>query len=393
MASLDLKPLTQETIEQMALEKHDLWSVKIDGELFGPFETQSLKHFSSENQHQFENAQATRMDTIDYQPFWSHTLFQRRMPQVLNSENHPGPFWLMVSGQKTGPLKFNDVDKKIETGLLGLTDHISVDDGHTWNKIFEIDGFDRRLHSSDELPGVPSESIFDKGKLTLVEKLDRPHVDAADQLASLAHVGTLEAKVIQFKVEEISQQSAQSHDASGALKWAIPSAAAVMVTIMATGYLMFSSDEKSPVVAEAETKENFYQTRPAATVQTANIPNRQINQNPRRAPRGFMPHGNNRIPASNSYSNNAAVENAHESRYPTHIETHEQARHEEPAERTAEAEFPVTENEQQQQPQEHSLVGNNNGAPEEHSLDAAMNGVNQPAEQPERPVVEEAADF
>jgi hypothetical protein len=169
--SLDLKPLTNETIAQMGYSTHDLWLVKIDSTDFGPYETESLKHYVSDNEHLFETAEACRMDGVEFTPFWSHAIFQRRKIQPL-SDKHEGPFWLLDDGLKTGPFSFHDIDKKIEMGLLVMTDHISTDEGFRWKKIFEIDGFDRRAYSADELPVAPSEASFHQAKLELVEKLE-----------------------------------------------------------------------------------------------------------------------------------------------------------------------------------------------------------------------------
>jgi hypothetical protein len=90
-----------------------------------------------------------------------------------------------------------------------------------------------------------------------------------------------------------------------------------------------------------------------------------------------------RHPASVGYNQPAQTSYSSDSRYPTHIETHDEF-HEEPQVDRDPLDGPVTDAESA--PQEHSLVGNDN---QDGSLDAAMNGVNQPAEA----IVEEASDF
>jgi hypothetical protein len=369
MATLDLKPMTQETIDQMAFNNHDLWLVKINQEVFGPFETESLKHYASENAEQFDAAFATRKDQEDFKPFWSHTLFQRRAPQLMKGDVHQGPFWLLNDGIKKGPLSYHEIDKKLEMGLLGMTDHISIDDGHSWKKIYDIHGFDRRIHSPDELPTLPVEETFQKGKLALVEKMEHQHPHTADQLATLAHIGQTEAKVIQFKVEEMTYESPKSTEVSRSLKWAVPAAMTGMIALAATGYFMFAGgSEDTAVVAEEKAKENFYRPKSPSN------------------PQGFVPDAR-RAPASTGYSGQPAYQDQYqqESRYPTHMETHEQA-YEEPQ---MEYDQPVAE----EQPQEHSLVGGDAPVqqPEEQSLDAAMNGVNSSA--PLEPPIEESSDF
>lgn len=367
VAAIDLQPLSDETIAQMGYQGSDLWLVRIDSIVFGPYETESLKHYVHDNEHLFENAQASRMDDPKMQPFWNHAIFQRRAPQVVKTEQHAGPFWLMQAGLKVGPLSFHDIDKKIEMNILGMTDHISIDDGETWIKIFEIDGFDRRTHAPDELPVAPLESSFQKAKLALVEKLETPHANTVDELAEMAHVAHKEARVIQFKIEELTLKAEKKTEVSDGIKWMMPTAAAIILTIATTGYMMFTDEgEPNPEVAEVQVEQN------------------SKTQKRRSAPRGIVP-GSERKPASVGYTQPAQPSSySNDSRYPTHIETHDEFQQDHQIERDP-LDGPVTDAEQQ--PQEHSLVGNDaNG---DVSLDAAMNGVNQPSE----PIVEEASDF
>lgn len=365
VAAIDLQALSDETIAQMGYQGSDLWLVRIESIVFGPYETESLKHYVHDNEHLFENAQASRMDDPKMQPFWNHAIFQRRAPQVVKTEQHEGPFWLMTAGLKVGPLSFHDIDKKIEMNILGMTDHISIDDGETWIKIFEVDGFDRRTHAPDELPIAPLESSFQKARLALVEKLETPHASTVDGLAEMAHVAHKEARVIQFKIEEMTLKVEKKTEVSDGMKWIMPTAAAIILTIATTGYMMFTDKgEAIPEVAEIQSELK--------------------NGKPRPMPRGQMPGSDRRRPASVGYNQPSQTSYSNDSRYPTHIETHDEFQQDHQIDRDP-LDGPV--NDIEQQPQEHSLVGND--ANQDVSLDAAMNGVNLPSQ----PIVEEASDF
>jgi hypothetical protein len=368
VVGLDLKPLTEETITEMGYNSHDLWLVKIGLITFGPYETESLKHYVGDNEHLFEDAQASRMDNIQWTPFWENTVFQRRKIQAVNGEQHEGPFWLMDMGLKIGPLSFRDIDKKIEMGLLVMTDHISIDEGHSWKKIYEIEGFDRRTYSPDELPIAPLESSFQKAKLALVDKMEQPHIHVSEELADMAYSGQQQAKVIQFKVDEMTLQAPKSAEMSDSIRWAMPAAAAVVMALMTTGYFMFSSDDDGLVAEDAKEKQ-FYQ--PGA--------------DGNKTAKGFVPNENaRRSPASVGYGHTPQNDYS-QSRYPTHMDMHEN--YDEPVMDRDPIDGPVTDVEQI--PPEQSLVGNDNNGNGE-SLDAAMNGINQPIEQP---IVDEASDF
>lgn len=375
MATFDLKPLSQETIDKMAFNNHDLWMVKIGEDIQGPFESQSLKHYATENEELFKDAVATRLDKNDYRPFRSHPLFQRRTPEVLTPrDQNQGPFWTLDEGQKHGPFSYMDIDKKIEMGLLVMTDHLSVDNGDTWKKIYEFSGFDRRTHSADELPVAPLEASFQQAKLAIVAKLEKPHVNTQEELASLAHQGQMQGKVLTLKLDEMTMQNLKHTEVSDSLMWAIPGAAAFFMALMVGGYFLLtpSNETGAPDLVAKSGTQTVLET-PVGEVPASNTPSAGIRVTQRR-PASVRPNISHRpTPAITS-------------RFPTRVETHmrEERLDEQPYEREPDSTEPI----EPPAAQEHSLVGNGNEG-QDQSLDAAMNGVVQPAE----PVVEEASDF
>lgn len=378
VTKIDLQNLSEETIQEMGYNNHDLWMVKLNSVVYGPYEAESLKHYVSENESLFEKAEASRADETEWKPFWAHTNFQRRKPQVLHAEAHQGEFWLMDFGLKVGPFSFRDIDKKIEMGLLVMTDHISTDGGHHWHKIFEIEGFDRRSHSPDDLPVAPYESSFQKAKIELVEKLESHHSNTIEELSELTWEAKQTAKVIQFKLEEMTLRSEKQTEVSEYLqKWALPTAVAFVLTLATSGYMMMT-EEAPETVANQETEKNVPFYKRTAKAQ----------------PKAQIPSPSMRKPASVGYSNPAPQETFRDtgSRYPTHVETHRDLP--EPYEADP---YGHTEADRAQE-EVHSLLGNQNqGAiqhPEDYSLDAAMNGEPQGMEPVvDQPVIDESNDF
>ena len=376
MATLDLKPLTDETIQQMGFNNHDLWLVKIHAELYGPFETESLKHYASENEEQFDDAEATRLDENQYKAFWTHPIFQRRKVQVADVDTHEGPFWLMEFGLKIGPLSFREVDKKIEMGLLGMTDHISIDDGETWNKIYKFEGFDRRSHDPDELPVAPAEASFQKAKLVLIEKLETPHANTSDEIAAMVHTVQKQSNIIPFKLDELSLNKNKEVVVSNSLKWALPAAMALGLTIVSSGYFMFSEESETLMVSEVSPR-----VAPVVPKVNRNVP----------VPRGEIPSVSNRAPASVGYQHPVQPRAIHnqESRYPTTVETHhapdmddygyDQNLERDPRDGPVMEASNITE--------EHSLIGGREPQ-SDNSVDDVMNGNVH-----HEPMVEEVSDF
>jgi hypothetical protein len=374
MASgIDLKPLSDDLISQMGYDPQDLWMVKIGSIVFGPYETESLKHYVHDNEHLFEEALASRGSEKEWIPFWVHTKFSRRKPQVTASKAHPGPFWLMDLGVKVGPFNNQEIDKKIEMGLLLMTDHISMDDGQSWVKIYQVEGFNRRTYSADELPIAPFESSFENAKLKLLGKIDQPRTNSSEEIAEMCWSAQQIASVIPFKIDDIPLQSARQVHVSQAARWFFPGAMGVVLIFATSAYFILNEDDKDDrIVLDSDSGSPFDQRK-----------------NPiHSSPSGQMPDpAFGRHPASTSYSNAPVV--FEKPSYSTHVETHEE--YGEPAAEPDPIEGPVSDVEQQPAPV-HSLVDNNSAAPQEQpqeqSLDQAMNGA-----APEQPVVEEASDF
>jgi hypothetical protein len=366
--ALDLKPLTDEAIKEMGIDPNELWLVKIDSVVYGPFETESLKHYVSDNEDLFETAEASRTLETEWKPFWAHTKFQRRKLQSVSQTSSEGPYWIMDQGRVKGPISHLEIDKKIEMGLLSMTDHLSLDEGETWIKIYEVEGFDRRTHSADELPTMPHERSFQRAQLEIVQKYDRSHSEVLDELVETVWEGQQRAKVIPFKAEDVQLTPSSGLEVSSSLKWAIPAAMGFILTLVTTGYFMFRAPSESADLAlMEETPVRMKRPTMAAT--------RSRGQMPR--PRSMPSY---RSPSSVGYAGSQSTSYNSGSRYPTHIETH-QDNYIEPPE---EMEQPILEAEP---PQEHSLVEQAQPV-EDQNLDAAMNGIPQP-----EAVVEEASDF
>jgi hypothetical protein len=250
--NIDLKPLSEELIKQMGYDESNLWLIKIGTVVFGPFETQTLKHYVKDNEHLFEKAEASLVNETIWKPFWSHTKFERRKLQVImkvNSDQYEGPFWIIDLGLKTGPFTHTEINKKIEMGLMSVTDHISIDNGNNWIKLYQIKGFDRRTRTPEELPMVPSGSSFDlsEEELTNIRKSD--HQTTITQLTDLTWQGIQEEKTSKFNLEEMNWKKEHSR-LNSFMKWAIPSVMLATLGFGMTSIILFSSLSERNEVTE-----------------------------------------------------------------------------------------------------------------------------------------------
>lgn len=372
MATLDLTPLNKEAIEKMGLHMNELWLVKIGQETFGPFESEALREYSSQNETLFDEAHASKVETNDFKPFWTHALFQRRSPQIIKNDSHDGPFWILDQGQKMGPVTSHDVEKKLEMGFLSMADHLSIDNGQTWKKIFEFAEFDRRTHSADELPMSPLESVFQQSKIDVMEKLENGPEKPTEELASLAHVILLKEKINHLKLEEVQFKQTKNTEVSPSLNWAIPTAAMILVALVSGGYYAFSPEDDAAIVADIpEDRINPKKVRPNPSLQLRKPQVPSARRPASIGPEAYAPRPTYSRPS-----------------FPTQMETHNDIRYDEPSD-VDPRDLPAYGDAPAATEQEHSLV-QNTAAPvtEDQSLDAVMNG-----EQPTEPVVDEASDF
>lgn len=365
MATFTLQPLSDETIDSMGINNHDLWLIRMNKTVYGPFATESLKSYAHENEELFNGVEANRMDEHQFKPFWAHPQFQRRKPSAVSSTLHQNRFWLLLNGQKSGPFSFQEIDDRIEKTDLVLTDQISIDDGHTWKKIFQIHEFDRRRHTADALPLSPTELSFQQAKLKLVEKLDHPKIVPQEELAEMFFHGK-QAKVLTLKLDELTLNHVKQTPVGQNMKWAIPTAAAAIVLFLTAGYFSFAPEMK-PLEQVAQNKQN--------TINKRAVPS------PVQAPQGVIPNVE-RAPASiNNYQPESRPQAVNQtSRYPTIIETHSDERPFDDPRRDdvySPDELPA-------EPEIHSLVTPTHP---DTSLDAVMSGTN------DQPIIEEVSDF
>jgi hypothetical protein len=377
---LDLKPLSKEVIQKMAYNPHDLWVVKINDEVFGPFEIKSLTDYAKENSQVFKEALASRIDTNDWHPFYSHASFQEIILNSHESEEVPSRFWILNLGQKVGPLSKMDIEKKLELNILISNDLISLDDGHNWQKIYQVEDFNQHLGGAESLPLIPSEPSFTRSRQQVNDWLINNQKKAPHQsLADMAYLGQKDKTPL--NLEEIDIKSLDETEMSRSLKWALPTAVAAIVTlVMVGGYLMSPSDQKDIVENDKSTEENRDFPK-KVSIQMPNQQPAQVNRNP----------ANYNIIDNNQRS---ALTQAQAPVFQNEpFQSHTELRYNEPD--TGMDPGPeADQNPPTDQPQEHSLVSNNlpGGNDNSESLDQSMSPP--PGEQaPEQPVIEEASDF
>ena len=404
MALIDLQPLTKEKIQEMNLDTHDLWVVKLSDEIFGPFQGEVLKKYAETHIDLLMEAQASRLNLNYWAPFFNHAFFDGIIPAEKRIKVYEGPFWLMKDGLKTGPFYKKDLEKKLSAGTLVLTDVMSSDDGYSWKKVFEFEAFSTKLLSASELPFTPSEASFHKAKIHVLDLIEARagKSNPGEELAILALQQAAKASAAP-KVDEIPVMMNPEPAVATTLNWMVPMAVGIVLTITAsTIYFIVSPNmeeeaEVSITIPVIRKKSSSTVTKAKIEPESKTETEATVKEEPtRRTPASLR---RARLNRDSDYAMGS------DSQYPTHTDTLQNENNlevEQVGEPVADSEAEIQEHTEEQldRPQrkgrkrtrktaseEHSLIGRD-VEPTERDADAATSGKEFPGE-----AVDEASDF
>jgi hypothetical protein len=150
--------LSMEMIERERLVPENLFEIKIDGKILGPFALLFLKNYLEGKD--LTNIMIKNLESIIWIPAQQHSLFfTGEVKKAPVSEAERREFYLLVNGRKVGPYKTEDIEYKVKNGELLFTDLISEDDGNHWCKLYELSHVDFRKHQETELPETPTQVV------------------------------------------------------------------------------------------------------------------------------------------------------------------------------------------------------------------------------------------
>lgn len=347
--------MPEETIVELGINPDDLWFIKIDNDINGPYEKLALKHFSQENETLFSHAEASQ-DKINWVLFSDLEYFKK--PEITK---HQGHFWIIENNQKSHPFSRLDLIKKIEFGEISLLDLFSTDDGHTWKKFHQCEDLKAYFQKKSRPPVCPKEAGMSSAEVNLHQH------PIQENAANLAYIGQHQAGQDHLKLEEISVPVQNNIEVSRGLIWIIPSSVA-LICVVAYGAYTILTPSNSPLVSTNEIAE---------AEPTANIVNYK---RPNRNPASFNPQ-----PSSNR-SALTSRPYIQENIYPESPQHH--------IEPAPVEDYPtdaiVDSHHENMAPEENNVAQTE--PIEGQTVDASM-GAAPEAGPPEQPVVEEASDF
>lgn len=374
MSVFDLKPLTAQSIEDLKLKSDQLWEVKIDENIYGPFETLQLKHYSKENRKIMGRAYVSNMSVDDWRPFFD-------VREFLHEAQYNGPYWMLSHGRKSSPLSVEEIAKRIELGTITRHDEISEDDGRHWHRISSHPEFEAHFTIGTALPQSPQESSFQKSRQHVLDKLDakKEIPDEKENIASLTHISLVtKEKTKTVSIDHTQLPPQESDKASFWQHYKVH--VAVAMPVLAIGlYFVFSPGKTEDITAGVNEPE-VTKSRTAKT--------RSKKDGWSRSPANYD---------NDSYGRSDVTQSPNmDDNYPTVIETHQDDQGYPDPEKEADQVAEIQDVEDKSA--EHSLVQQPNRDPAQQdggeSLDATMNNeAQEPNPAVDQPVVEEVSDF
>lgn len=190
------------------IQRSQIFEIMFEGNTIGFTTLDEIKDFKESSDFDFTDYEIKNIDEVDFKSFYEHPLFQRRKPQLVPAPetvlDDDTKYFLLIRGQKNGPFEKQEIKNLIDKKEILVTDLISTNAGHTWNKIYMTEGFDRRtLKENDELPGLPNREYFEaeiNNKMEPGEEIEA--------VTGLAYLGNLKrGKAIEREKEEILEET------------------------------------------------------------------------------------------------------------------------------------------------------------------------------------------
>lgn len=263
-----------------------------EGEELGFVSLVDLKQFISDNEDAGSKFVIRAYQSDEWISLYEHPSFQRRKPQLVpissisEADDDDLEFFVLRFGQKAGPFHKSDIMTMLDKKDVLQTDMISHDGGHTWNKLYLDENFDRRsLKGSDQLPGAPNQVI--SRSLGETTRIIKPETDALSSLAYLSNVKrgkSIEREKVEFFQEEMTKKAGSS----SLYKWLL------VGSLLGIGYFLFSiknqllspfkEDVQSTVGEQAEmlTPVNIEESQSFGNPRTPKAPRGQVNDQRRK---------------------------------------------------------------------------------------------------------------
>lgn len=241
---------SEEDILKNIETRDHIFEIKDSENSLGFLSLYDLKAYVFEHEEEAQSYFVRNIDSDEWKNIFEHPYFQRRKPQLVPSDSllkdDDLEFFILKKGQKMGPYEKHELMEMMNDKEILLTDTVSFNAGHTWLKLYQVDGFDRRvLKESDQLPGMPSEDILQRPSENI-----KNIGETTDAMTSLAFLGNLKrGKSFERDRDHLYQDEMKKNATTSSIyKWLL------VASIVGIIYFLFSikSQLTSPFINSNE---------------------------------------------------------------------------------------------------------------------------------------------
>ena len=241
---------SEEDILKNIETRDHIFEIKDSENSLGFLSLYDLKAYVFEHEEEAQSYFVRNIDSDEWKNIFEHPYFQRRKPQLVPSDSllkdDDLEFFILKKGQKMGPYEKHELMEMMNDKEILLTDTVSFNAGHTWLKLYQVDGFDRRvLKESDQLPGMPSEDILQRPSENI-----KNIGETTDAMTSLAFLGNLKrGKSFERDRDQMYQDEMKKNATTSSIyKWLL------VASIVGIIYFLFSikSQLTSPFINSNE---------------------------------------------------------------------------------------------------------------------------------------------
>lgn len=187
--------LSDEQIAEINIDYSELLDVCLGEDVFAPIWMNQLKthlkHFPEEGQNLKVRAYQTENN---WMALYQHSYFRSDSDRADVRAYAGESFHISVEGQVIGPFTSDEIQEKLNNIELLTTDIVSMDGGHNWLHLYQIDQFDRRTGESLQLPSAPDDQVMIPTHDDIQKRIDQlgRNFSETEAVAGLAYIGNLQ---------------------------------------------------------------------------------------------------------------------------------------------------------------------------------------------------------
>lgn len=276
MSHVELKPVSDEEIKELNLALNDLWMMKTNDIVSGPFHTQLLKQYFTNHKELMSSTEVRCLEGDSWVGAIEQPEFKIKtpvLPSLGNMINHQR-YFLLIDSQIKGPFTFDNIKEKLEHQELNIFDIISADEGTSWKKIFQFEAL-RNVLDRPELPSQ-HEIEFENDINTHHSPLASTAVQGLVAVVHLSHQTDQKLKIDEVQLPMIASQNSRQRLQLMTF--------ASFVLVLGLGFAIFSNNKTDDTpLADADTAESFNEEtlkpkRPRSHRSPASLAPRQVIQ-------------------------------------------------------------------------------------------------------------------